>query len=137
MGSRKPVERGAERGIYDCDGARRTPLKEDFEPVCKTGMVVLDANVLLNLYRSNALTRQGTLIVLTKLRDRLWVPHQVLTAPPCYSDAGSSVLRPTRGRGRTGGADEVRLCAGPVNDRLLVGALYEPAPRPGQRPSGR
>ncbi|WP_327239583.1 PIN domain-containing protein [Streptomyces sp. NBC_01318] len=42
-------------------------------------MVVLDTNVLLNLYRSNARTRQDTLAVLTKLRDRLWVPHQVLT----------------------------------------------------------
>ncbi|MFD4759474.1 PIN-like domain-containing protein [Streptomyces sp. NPDC058439] len=42
-------------------------------------MVVLDTNVLLNLYRSNARTRQDTLAVLTRLRDRLWVPHQVLT----------------------------------------------------------
>jgi predicted nucleic acid-binding protein len=42
-------------------------------------MVVLDTNVLLNLYRSNERTRQDSLAVLTKLRDRLWVPHQVLT----------------------------------------------------------
>ncbi|MGW0701752.1 PIN-like domain-containing protein [Streptomyces sp. NPDC002867] len=70
---------GGGRGIYDCDGAHRTPLKEDYERVFISGMVVLDTNVLLNLYRSNERTRQDTLAVLTKLRDRLWVPHQVLT----------------------------------------------------------
>ncbi|MEV7218081.1 PIN domain-containing protein [Kitasatospora cineracea] len=42
-------------------------------------MIVLDTNVLLNLYRSNERTRADTLAVLTKLRDRLWIPHQVLT----------------------------------------------------------
>jgi predicted nucleic acid-binding protein len=41
-------------------------------------LVVLDTNVLLNLYRSNERTRSDTLSVLEKLRDRLWVPHQVL-----------------------------------------------------------
>jgi predicted nucleic acid-binding protein len=70
---------GGGRGIYDCDGAHRTPLKEDYERVFTSGMVVLDTNVLLNLYRSNERTRQDTLAVLKKLRDRLWVPHQVLT----------------------------------------------------------
>ncbi|PJM94007.1 PIN-like domain-containing protein [Streptomyces sp. CB01373] len=73
-----PGNSGA-RGIYDCDGAHRTPLKEDYERLFTSGMVVLDTNVLLNLYRSNERTRQDTLAVLTKLRDRLWVPHQVLT----------------------------------------------------------
>ncbi|WOX21225.1 PIN-like domain-containing protein [Streptomyces solicathayae] len=67
------------RGIFDCDGAHRTPLKADYERLFQAGMVVLDTNVLLNLYRSNARTRQDTLAVLSKLRDRLWVPHQVLT----------------------------------------------------------
>ncbi|MEV5354581.1 PIN-like domain-containing protein [Streptomyces sp. NPDC086081] len=42
-------------------------------------MTVLDTNVLLNLYRCNERTRRDTLAVLNKLRDRLWVPHQVLT----------------------------------------------------------
>ncbi|MGW0554111.1 PIN-like domain-containing protein [Streptomyces sp. NPDC002926] len=74
-----PVENGTARGIFDCDGAHRSPLKDDYERVFQSGMVVLDTNVLLNLYRSNARTRQDTLAVLTKLRDRLWVPHQVLT----------------------------------------------------------
>ncbi|MFD4738122.1 PIN-like domain-containing protein [Streptomyces virginiae] len=74
-----PEDQVTGRGIFDCDGAHRTPLKSDYERVFQSGMVVLDTNVLLNLYRSNARTRQDTFAVLTKLRDRLWVPHQVLT----------------------------------------------------------
>ncbi|QIQ03504.1 PIN-like domain-containing protein [Streptomyces liangshanensis] len=67
------------RGIFDCDEAYRSPVAADYAHVFRTGMVVLDTNVLLNLYRSNERTRLDTLAVLTKLRDRLWVPHQVLT----------------------------------------------------------
>ncbi|MFE1902220.1 PIN-like domain-containing protein [Streptomyces gardneri] len=74
-----PEEQATGRGIFDCDGAHRTPLKSDYERIFQSGMVVLDTNVLLNLYRSNARTRQDTFAVLSKLRDRLWVPHQVLT----------------------------------------------------------
>ncbi|MFF8943086.1 PIN-like domain-containing protein [Streptomyces sp. NPDC014864] len=40
---------------------------------------MLDANVLLNLYRSNERTRRDTLSVLGRLQERLWIPHQVLT----------------------------------------------------------
>ncbi|MEV0602202.1 PIN-like domain-containing protein [Streptomyces sp. NPDC050315] len=67
------------RGIFDCEEAYRTPVRADYERVFETGMVVLDTNVLLNLYRSNERTRGDTFAVLGKLRDRLWVPHQVLT----------------------------------------------------------
>nr|WSZ99318.1 PIN domain-containing protein [Streptomyces sp. NBC_00857] len=66
-------------GIFDCDEAHRSPVEADYARVFRSGMVVLDTNVLLNLYRSNEQTRRDTLAVLTKLRDRLWVPHQVLT----------------------------------------------------------
>ncbi|MEU9465349.1 PIN domain-containing protein [Streptomyces avermitilis] len=75
----QPEHETAGRGIFDCDGAHRSPLAGDYERVFQTGMVVLDTNVLLNLYRSNERTRRDTLAVLSKLRDRLWVPHQVLT----------------------------------------------------------
>ncbi|WP_425588779.1 PIN-like domain-containing protein [Streptomyces thinghirensis] len=40
---------------------------------------MLDTNVLLNLYRSNESTRRDTLAALARLRERLWIPHQVLT----------------------------------------------------------
>ncbi|MEU3546623.1 PIN-like domain-containing protein [Streptomyces longwoodensis] len=67
------------RGIFDCDNAYRTPTQADYERVFTTGLVVLDANVLLNLYRSNERTRNDTLVVLERLRERLWIPYQVLT----------------------------------------------------------
>lgn len=66
------------RGIFDCDEAHQSPLQADYERIFETGMVVLDANVLLNLYRSNEQTRLDTLAVLKKLQDRLWIPYQVL-----------------------------------------------------------
>jgi predicted nucleic acid-binding protein len=67
------------RGIFDCDDAYRTPLREDYERLFASGMVTLDTNVLLNLYRSNERTRRDTFSVLEKLRERLWIPHQVLS----------------------------------------------------------
>ncbi|MGV9885859.1 PIN-like domain-containing protein [Streptomyces sp. NPDC003395] len=69
----------AGRGIFDCDDAYRTPTRADYERVLKSGMVVLDTNVLLNLYRSNQRTRQDTLAVLRRISGQLWIPHQVLT----------------------------------------------------------
>ncbi|KAF4406183.1 MULTISPECIES: PIN-like domain-containing protein [Streptomyces] len=68
-----------DRGIFDCDEAHRSPLRTDYERIFNSGVVVLDTNVLLNLYRSNESTRRDTLAALAKLRERLWIPHQVLT----------------------------------------------------------
>ena len=39
-------------------------------------IVVLDANVLLNLYRYTPSTRDELLSVLRKTREQLWLPHQ-------------------------------------------------------------
>ncbi|MER6247637.1 PIN-like domain-containing protein [Streptomyces griseorubiginosus] len=69
----------APRGIFDCDDAYRTPVSEDYERLFTSGMVALDTNVLLNLYRSNERTRRDTFSVLERLRERLWIPHQVLS----------------------------------------------------------
>ena len=43
----------------------------------KTGTIVLDTNVLLNLYRLNETTRRDVLRVLNTAADRLWMPYQV------------------------------------------------------------
>lgn len=40
-------------------------------------LFVLDANVLLNLYRYSKSTREDLLRILMKVSDRLWIPHQV------------------------------------------------------------
>ena len=56
----------------------RTPKGDDYGRVLTHGLVVIDTNVLLNLYRYRPEARSDLLSVLAKLGDRLWVPHQVL-----------------------------------------------------------
>ncbi|CAM5473656.1 PIN-like domain-containing protein [Streptomyces canus] len=49
----------------------------DYERVLENGMVVLDTNAVLNLYRYTDEARTDLFSVLRRLGDRLWVPHQV------------------------------------------------------------
>lgn len=49
---------------------------EDQKYALTTGLISLDANVLLDLYRFNDAGRDGVLEVLAKLGDRVWVSHQ-------------------------------------------------------------
>lgn len=66
------------RGLYDGFEGYRTPTDEDYRSLLMQGTVVLDTNVLLNLYRYNTRTRTDLVAVLERLEDRLWVPHQVM-----------------------------------------------------------
>lgn len=66
-------------GLFSHFQAQRTPTTADHEAVIKSGLVVLDANVLLSLYRYNDKARDDLLGVLAKLGERLWIPHQVVT----------------------------------------------------------
>ena len=68
----------SERGIFDCDDAYRTPSRADYERLFSSGIIVLDTNVLINLYRSNERTRKDTFAVLSRVREQIWIPHQVL-----------------------------------------------------------
>ncbi len=65
-------------GIFDGFEGYRTSKISDFEKVLKSGLVVPDANVLLNLYRYTAEARDDLLSVLRNLGERLWIPHQVM-----------------------------------------------------------
>ena len=65
-------------GLFDGFEAYRTPADADYRSVLTSGMVVPDANVLLNLYRYNEQTRNDLLSALSKVRQCLWVPHQVM-----------------------------------------------------------
>lgn len=57
--------------------AAYTPLPEvDLARVWKIGLIVLDANVLLNLYGYSSNTRDDLLDGLATAPDRLWLPHQ-------------------------------------------------------------
>lgn len=49
----------------------------DYERVLKDGMVVMDTNAILNLYRYTNEARKELFEVLRSLRERLWVPDQV------------------------------------------------------------
>jgi hypothetical protein len=52
------------------------PTQEEFDQLWSDGLVVLDANVLLNLYRYSTSARQDLIQVLTDYSDRLWLPFQ-------------------------------------------------------------
>ncbi|PYQ29144.1 MAG: hypothetical protein DMF56_12770 [Acidobacteria bacterium] len=54
------------------------PTQTEFDRLWAEGWFVLDANILLNLYRYQEKAREEFLSVLTKLAPRLWVPHQAV-----------------------------------------------------------
>ncbi|MGY0779822.1 PIN domain-containing protein [Azospirillum argentinense] len=54
------------------------PLSEgEFDDLWRTGLIVLDTNVLLRLFRYKQQTANDFLAILEKLEHRLWLPHQV------------------------------------------------------------
>jgi predicted nucleic acid-binding protein len=62
-----------------CDGFDEyaTPTEDEYSKVLRKGLVVVDTNVLLNLYRYHPATRDDLFQILEALGDRLFVPHQV------------------------------------------------------------
>ncbi|MGY2191876.1 PIN-like domain-containing protein [Pseudomonas pergaminensis] len=50
---------------------------DDHAETWKTALFVFDTNVLLNLYRYQARTREELLETLEKLSDRIWIPYHV------------------------------------------------------------
>ncbi|MEV1115776.1 PIN-like domain-containing protein [Actinosynnema sp. NPDC049800] len=65
-------------GIYDAFPGYRRPSEDELADALRSALVVVDANVLLNLYRYNESTRDDLLGLLRGVGDRLWVPHQVM-----------------------------------------------------------
>ncbi|WP_189737089.1 PIN-like domain-containing protein [Streptomyces nojiriensis] len=66
------------RGIFDGFSGFVTPTPDDWKRVLSNGTVVVDTNVLLNLYRYNNAAREAFLSTLAKMGTRLWVPNQVM-----------------------------------------------------------
>ncbi|MEU4391835.1 PIN-like domain-containing protein [Kribbella sp. NPDC023855] len=64
--------------MYDGFEGYRLSSSEEIGKALQTGLVTLDANALLNLYRYNAGTRDDLFQILERLGDRLVVPHQAL-----------------------------------------------------------
>ena len=54
------------------------PSDEGFEAFFSDGLVCVDANVLLSLYRVSDATREDVFSIFTALEERLWLPHQVV-----------------------------------------------------------
>lgn len=52
------------------------PRESEFSELWQKCLFILDANVLLNLYRYSKATRDDLLQVFKKVSDRLWIPHQ-------------------------------------------------------------
>jgi len=65
------------KGFSDDFSHLIVPSDEATSSVVAKGMVVVDTNVLLDLYRFTSNARQELLDALGKLGDRLWIPHQV------------------------------------------------------------
>ena len=55
------------------------PTREDFSHMWETSIIIFDTNILLNLYRYTAETREEFFSVLKnqKLSNKLWIPYQV------------------------------------------------------------
>jgi hypothetical protein len=67
-------------GIFD-NGfeAYRTVTDGDYRLLFTSGLIILDTNVLFDLYRYHPETRKELLDVLDQLRERLWIPNQVMS----------------------------------------------------------
>lgn len=52
------------------------PTEDEFQRLWREGIFVLDANVMLNLYRYSEKTRTELLDILKQVSEQLWVPHQ-------------------------------------------------------------
>ncbi|UPO78899.1 PIN domain-containing protein [Arthrobacter sp. Helios] len=57
---------------------QRTPTHVDYVSALLHGLIVVDANVLLDLYRYNDSGRLSLLATFRAFGHRLWIPHQVL-----------------------------------------------------------
>jgi len=72
---------GAELPASNIDDIARgwvLPTHDEIAVDWESAEIVLDANVLLNLYRYSAKARVELLSLLERIADRLWAPHQVI-----------------------------------------------------------
>lgn len=53
------------------------PTQADFDALWSDGIVVLDTNVLLSLYRTPDLARNEIIGILEKIKEKIWIPYHV------------------------------------------------------------
>lgn len=66
------------RGLFDGFEGYRSASKDEYIRVLRGGLIVIDSNVLLDLYRYGVSAREDLLKALGALGDRLFVPHQAV-----------------------------------------------------------
>jgi rRNA-processing protein FCF1 len=66
------------RSLVDGFEGYLTPSRSMVEKAVADGLIVLDTNVLLDLYTHEPQVRSTALEILQKFRKRLWLPHQVV-----------------------------------------------------------
>ena len=64
--------------------------QEEYDNIWKTALIVIDTNILLNLYRYSKDTRQELLNALKALKDRIWIPYYV--AKEYYSNKNNVIF---------------------------------------------
>jgi hypothetical protein len=52
------------------------PSEEEFSQMWQECVFAFDANMLLNIYRYSPETQESFFIILERLKDRIWIPHQ-------------------------------------------------------------
>jgi PIN like domain len=78
MSTKGQADEDQEWGLYSGFEGYRTPTRDDFRETFESGIVVPDANVLLNLYRYTDGARDDLIAVLARVGSQLWAPHQVV-----------------------------------------------------------
>ncbi|QDG68525.1 hypothetical protein NIBR502772_22010 [Pseudarthrobacter sp. NIBRBAC000502772] len=73
-----PAEHQSYGGIFDGFEGYRTAIRNDHIQVLRQGLVVLDTNVLLDLYRYGKQGRDDLIAALRAIGDRLWVPNHAM-----------------------------------------------------------
>lgn len=71
-------ETSGPRNLFDDFSGYRTASDEDYQEIFRTGIVTLDTNVLLDLYRQHGSASDQLFVAMERLGDRLWFAHQVL-----------------------------------------------------------
>jgi hypothetical protein len=76
MGGRSDTEAEYNWGMREQFPGYYRPTEAEFQALWDECLFVVDANVLLNLYRTDGNTAEAFIGILKGIRDRLWVPHQ-------------------------------------------------------------
>lgn len=65
-------------GLYTDFDSYRVPKQSELHDALRHGLVAVDTNVLLSLYRYNPVTVDDLFNLLHTVGDRLFIPHQVV-----------------------------------------------------------